>query len=459
MSAQKTSSFSLTAMQKEALGVLASAASFVCLYGSSRSGKTFLMVYACVVRAFKAPGSRHLIARKLLRSVRSAVVLDTFPKVMKLAFPHQNYKMHKGEDLYVEFDNGSEIWFCGLDSNDNVEKILGMEFCTIFISEISECIYESFSILLTRLAQKSMDTMKAEFLPLKLYADLNPVSKHHWCYKLFMLKESPVDGGKLPNGDDYITMQMNIGGNLEHVNKSYVKTVLEGLPLRQRKRFLDGEWQEHLDGVLWEYSWIDSNRVQRGPKPVAIAVGVDPAITAKDASAETGIVAGFRGEDGHIYITDDRSLRAKPERWGKVVCAVYEETMAQHVVAEVNQGGDLVESNIKVANPTVPVRMVRASRGKAVRAEPVAALYQKGFVHHVGFLPELEDQLTEWDPSREGPSPDRADALVWLIHDLAIDMLYRQPHVSSSAASTNVEPRAIEEYSIQEILSTEELWS
>ena len=134
---------------------------------------------------------------------------------------------------------------------------------------------------------------------------------------------------------------------------------------------------------------------------------------------ETGIIVAALTRSLHVLILDDLSCRESPLGWAKIVITAYRSRRADRVTGEVNNGGELVEANIRTVEPNVAFRAVHASRGKRTRAEPVAALYEQGRVHHVGAFPELEDQMTTWVPG--DPSPDRMDALVWAITELLID--------------------------------------
>jgi phage terminase large subunit-like protein len=149
-----------------------------------------------------------------------------------------------------------------------------------------------------------------------------------------------------------------------------------------------------------------------------VVVAVDPAVTSNLSSDETGIICAARCGD-HFFILDDASLKAAPAVWAKSAVATYRTRQADRIVAEVNNGGDLVEATIRTEDKNASYQGVRASRGKAIRAEPVAALYEQGRVHHVGIFGKLEDQMTDFDPNvtlREGEgSPDRMDALVWAL--------------------------------------------
>lgn len=173
-----------------------------------------------------------------------------------------------------------------------------------------------------------------------------------------------------------------------------------------------------VEGALWKFDTIGLNRVASTPPLRRILVAVDPAVTATQNSDETGIIVGGIDAEDHIYILADRSLIGTPLQWARRVADAYDEFSADRVIAEVNQGGDLVETNLRMVNKTIPYKPVRATRGKLIRAEPVAALYEQGRVHHVGTFSELEDQLCSWSPL-DTKSPDRLDALVWLCTALA----------------------------------------
>jgi phage terminase large subunit len=143
--------FEFTPKQAEAQNFLSSIAMYVMLFGGSRSGKTFLHVRNVIMRALKAPSSRHLIARFRFNHLKASIILDTFPKVMALCFPKVKYELSK-TDWFVSFANGAEIWFVGLDDRDRTEKVLGLEFATIFLNECSQISWQSVQTILTRLA-------------------------------------------------------------------------------------------------------------------------------------------------------------------------------------------------------------------------------------------------------------------------------------------------------------------
>jgi phage terminase large subunit-like protein len=172
-------------------------------------------------------------------------------------------------------------------------------------------------------------------------------------------------------------------------------------------------------GALWTQATIDDDRVTQAPTLTRVVTAIDPAVTSGDQSDETGIVTVGVGIDGHAYVLADRSCRLSPDGWARRTVAAHDEFEGDRIVAEVNNGGDLVERVIRTVDAAVPYRAVHASRGKRVRAEPVAALYEQHRVHHVGVFGDLEDQMCGWTPE-SGTSPDRMDALVWALTDLML---------------------------------------
>lgn len=193
---------------------------------------------------------------------------------------------------------------------------------------------------------------------------------------------------------------------LERLKRKYAGT-------RLGRQELDGEILEDNPGALWQRGVLDALRVSNFPELVRVVVAVDPMGSTEAEEAEAGIVAAGRGRDDHLYILDDASLHASPAGWATAAIAAYNKRQADRLVAEKNFGGDMVESTIRnvEGGKFVALTLVTASRGKEIRAEPIAALYEQGRAHHVGFFPELEDELCQWTPGSR--SPNRLDALVW----------------------------------------------
>lgn len=187
---------------------------------------------------------------------------------------------------------------------------------------------------------------------------------------------------------------------------------------------LEGELLLDTPGALWSLAQFDTPgfRVALDDVPdlVRVVTAVDPAVTSGEDSDSTGIVTAGIDHTGDLWVLADDTCRLSPDGWASAAVGAMDRWGADRIVAEVNNGGDLVESVLRAVDRSVPYRKVHASRGKRVRAEPVAALYEQGRVHHVGVLADLEEQMCQWTPDGVQGSPDRLDALVWAITDLAV---------------------------------------
>ncbi len=396
----------------------------VLLEGGSRSGKTFIEIYVIIMRALKYAGTKHVIVRKAFNHAKLSIWHQTLPDVLKKAFPTAKYKENK-TDWFVQFDNGSQIWIGGTDDKERVEKILGSEWDTIFLNEISQQSYDVYETFKTRLNPKS--GVKPLFL-----LDQNPPSMNHWSYKRFHLEINPENSQPLSEIDKkrQCYYKMNPADNIDNLSESYIET-LESMSESKKRRYLWGDYGDDSEYALWKREWIISNRVKEAPENMQrILIAVDPAVTGKETSDDTGIVPvgkAMIGKDEHYYILSDRTYHGDVTGWGSEVAAAYKYFNADCVIGEVNNGGDLIEMNIRNYDRNIKYKSVHATRGKAIRAEPVADLYRRGFVHHVGEFLELEDQMCTWTPD-DKESPNNMDALVWGLTELAsIGNRYMEP--------------------------------
>ena len=188
---------------------------------------------------------------------------------------------------------------------------------------------------------------------------------------------------------------------------------------RLGRQELDGEVLDDNPGAMWKRESIDAARVRTEPQLRRVVVGVDPAVTSNASSDETGIVVAGIGHDRRFYVLADYSGRYSPDQWASRAVEAYRTHKADRIVAERNQGGDLVERTLRTVDRNAAITTVHAMRGKALRAEPIAALYEQARVSHVGALSMLEDQMTAWDPASDARSPDRVDALVYALTELS----------------------------------------
>lgn len=207
--------------------------------------------------------------------------------------------------------------------------------------------------------------------------------------------------------------------NRDNLAPAFFETIIrkyEGTRLGRQE--LNAEILDDIDGALWTRGMIESARIRHDQIPVLVrvVVAIDPAVTAGEGSDETGIVVCGLGSDGVGYVLEDLSLSSSPLEWARAAIGAYRRHRADRVIGESNNGGDLIEAVLRTVDPSVSYRSVHATRGKLIRAEPIAALYEQGRIRHVGAFPDLEDQLCEWLPGMS--SPDRMDALVWAFTEL-----------------------------------------
>lgn len=232
----------------------------------------------------------------------------------------------------------------------------------------------------------------------------------------------PFKGLLAREGQDVVVTRSSSYANRENLAPQFFATILakyEGTRLGRQE--IEAELLADVPGALWHLERIEELRVRRAPETFErVLIAVDPAVTFGPDSDETGIVAVGLGRDGAAYVLDDISGRYPPTEWAQRAIQAYRIYHADRIVGEVNNGGALVEHTLRSVDPGIPFKAVHASRGKLTRAEPVSALYEQGRVHHVGVFGPLEDQMTSYDGSRTGTSPDRLDALVWGLTELML---------------------------------------
>lgn len=400
--------------------LLTSGTRYNLVYGGSRSGKTFELLGTVAERALLAPNSRHLVVRQEATAAIRALVKGTWPEMMATRFPGVPYKF-TGQYGFIQMPNGSEVWFGGINDQEAMERILGNEYSTIYLNEASEATYDAFLLLRTRLAANAA-MVEGGNLSQRFYVDLNPTVRQHWTYQLWMAGIDPVEKTSI-DAERYGAMMVNPEDNAENLSSEYLES-LRSLPPAQRRRFYEGQYGADMPDALWRREII--RRVDVAPDLVRIVVAVDPAVTNTPGSDETGIVVAGIDSAGLAYVLDDLSAKYDPIQWARAAVSAFDVHNADRIVGETNQGGDLVEQNLRTVRANLPFNAVTATRGKAIRAEPIASLYERGKVFHVGEFTQLEDQMcsfrTDFDRKKAGYSPDRVDALVWALQSLFPDI-------------------------------------
>ena len=212
--------------------------------------------------------------------------------------------------------------------------------------------------------------------------------------------------------------------NIDNLAKPFLETIkkeYEGTRLGNQELY--AEMLEEADGALWTTEILDGCTVEQKdiPELNRIVVSIDPAVTSKTESDMTGIIVAGIDVNGIGYVLEDATDRYSPAEWAAKAISLYQEYSADRIVAERNQGGDMVRRTLEAEDEAVPIRLVHASRGKMARAEPISALYERGKVKHAKGLDELETQMRTWEPLGSMGSPDRLDACVWALTDLMLN--------------------------------------
>jgi len=302
--------------------------------------------------------------------------------------------------------NGTEFIFAGL--HHNIENIKSLEACDIvWVEEARSVSKESWETLIPTIRKDNSE----------IWISFNPIDEMDYTYQRFVVRPPP----------NAIVRKMNYHDNPWF--NQVLRTEMEDMKARDLNAYRTiwlGECFTSPVGALWTQGIIDAYRIYNLPTDdiIRIVVAVDPAVSTAESSADTGIVVAALTRNQEIYILEDLTVHAAPIVWGRIAVSAYHKWRADRLVAEINNGGDLVEANIMAIDPNVSFRQVRASRSKEIRAEPVSSLYERGRVHHCGYFPDLEQQMIRFVP---GLAPDkrirldRMDALVWACTELVID--------------------------------------
>lgn len=228
-------------------------------------------------------------------------------------------------------------------------------------------------------------------------------------------------------GSTYVTTGSSYENRFNLARAYYERNIKPYEDTRLGRQEIWGEILDDVPGALWTRKLIDDSRVDRIPELVRTVIAIDPAVSHGEDSDETGMGVASLGIDGRVYVCEDLTCKLPAAQWAERAVGAFERLGANEVVAEVNNGGDLVARNLQAVRQWLPVRSVHATRGKVKRAEPVATLYEKDLVKHLGSFPELEDQMVLFTP--EGgfaTSPDRVDWLVWAVWALVIEPAMEQ---------------------------------
>lgn len=370
-----------------------------------------------------APKSRHVIFRKFSADCRKTIFDLAFPETMEATFPgimSDRRTIINNTEMTVELENGAIFFFAGFDSN-NVTRIMGDKFSTIWLNECNQFTYSDLTKMKTRLRDIKYRHDGSQ-LPLRMFFDLNPGSQDCWTYKTFIEKLNPAKNVPLSDPADWAAHQMNLRPEDTHLGADYLSDLMDGSD-EEIAQFVHGYWRKEREHSLFRPSVVNQHRVQSAPSDLRrIVVAIDPAASSHEGSDENGIIVAAQGADDHFYVLGDYSLRGSPDEWAAAAVEAFQDHDADIVIAEKNNGGEMVGETLRHAARNLPIKLVHASRGKVLRAEPISTLYADGRVHHVGEFKELERQMFAFHSSfdrRKDGSPDRLDAMVWAITELA----------------------------------------
>lgn len=373
-----------------------SAAPFLAFTGGVGSGKT----RAGCVKAFiesQTPGTLGVVAAPTYPMLRDATLrtfLDLARRAGLLAQWHAS-------TMSAKLINGSEVWFRSADEPD---RLRGPNLGWFWLDEAAMMTAETWNIMLGRLREK----------PGKAWVTTTPRGGN-WIHTQWV--KAPAEG--------YTLIRASTREN-SFLPASFVRSLEQAYTSRFARQEIEGEFLLDTPGALWNSAALDATRVSDHPPLQRVVVGVDPKASV-EADSETGIVVVGRAANGHAYVLEDASIDASPEQWARRVARAYAEHDADRIVPEVNQGGDMVISVLRTIDAGLPIRPVHAAKGKATRAEPVAALYEQGRVHHLGRFATLEEQMTSW--TQGDKSPDRLDALVHALTDLMLNPVAQRPRI------------------------------
>jgi phage terminase large subunit-like protein len=366
--------------------------------GKTRAGAEWVRSIACRERDVPNADVRIALVGKTIHDVRS-VMVEGVSGLMAIHRPHER-PLYEPSKRRITWPNGA---IAELFSADEAEGLRGPQFSAAWCDELTKW----------HRAERAWDMLQ---FGLRLGENPQVV--------VTTTPRSTVFLKKIMSDAATVTSHLSTADNDFNLAPAFLAEMTRryaGSTLGRQE--LLGEIVEDCAESLWRRSWIEEKRVAVAPEMRRVIVALDPPVTATKQSDACGIIVAGLGVDGRAYVLADRTIQGRtPDVWAKAAIAAYENFSADRMVAEVNQGGDLVIGVIQQFSPNLPVVKVRATRGKWVRAEPVAALYAEGRVVHVGRFDALEDQLVAFgiDGTLRGKSPDRADALVWAVTELML---------------------------------------
>lgn len=376
-------------------------------YGGRGSGKSWFFAAMIVERCLRTPGTRVVCVREVQKSLRESVKLLIEDIIESLGVG----SLFRSMSDRIETPGGGVILFQGMQEHTK-ESIKSLaEFDLAYVEEAQTMTAGSLEMLRPTIRKQYPDGTYSE-----IWFSWNPRSAKDPVDAFLRGPDPPPDAivvktGYLENPFFPEVLEIEREYDEQHKRDRYGHVWL-------------GDYEPAALGAIWDRVTLHEGRMDEAPAMTRIVVAVDPAVSTVESNDETsgmhGIVVAGLGSDGRGYVLSDSTTRGGPAQWAQRAVAVYDRFEADAVVIEINQGGDMVRHTLRTVRPGLRIIEVRATRGKHVRAEPIAALYTTGKISHVGAFPELEDQMclmTAAGYEGEG-SPDRCDALVWAFTEL-----------------------------------------
>ena len=375
------------------------------LTGGRGSAKSF-HVSTFLLNLTYEKGHTILFTRYTMIAAHISIIPEFLEKIDILG-KHADFEITKTD--ITNKATGSKILFRGIKTSSgnqtaNLKSIQGVT--TWVLDEAEELTEENtFNTIDLSIRHKS--------LPNRVIMVMNPSHRTHFIYKRWF------EGGRQP---DTTYIHTSYRDNIDNLSQSFIDQAAKTKVINEERynHLFLGHWVDSVEGLLWNRALLDRLRIDTRPQLTRVVVAIDPASTANKNSDETGIIVVGRDAQGHGYVLEDKSGRWTPAEWGLLATQAAKAWGADCIVAETNQGGDMVQSVIRNIDSTVRYKGVHATKGKYTRAEPIYNLYELGRVYHVGQHPILELQMCTFNPN-EGESPDRVDALVWGLTEVMLE--------------------------------------
>jgi phage terminase large subunit-like protein len=381
---------------------------YTLLIGAGRSGKSLLIVLEMFRFAIKYENTNQIIFRNTLSSAIVGIWNITIPEVIKNFFPAlplmDGFVINKSRHE-IRFPNGSMISIKGLDNKDKVQKLLSIELQCVFFDESHLTEFEHFGLVMSRMPSKLNVPYEN-----KVICAANWCPRTHWLKKFFLDKVNPETNA--PHNLSVGMMTSVTADNLTIDAAEYTQSLLSGADRRTRLACAGTGFYDEAEGALWLQDDIKRKKALEIEKYDDIVVGYDPAVSNTKSSDGHGIcIAGKKDGEYHVLYSWEKIMDVND--CAAEICRLYKEFNCSKVVVEVNCGGDFIPSLFAKIDASVYCEVVRATKGKILRAEPIAALYKNEKVFHAQHFQDLEEQMVTFNGF--GASPNSLDALVWAL--------------------------------------------